>query len=68
MVDQVGQWNFELSVFVRYYPDKDNESQLSVDKIFFVRVHPIESSQSRRESVSVFTEVERVYSVAKREM
>ena len=41
VVNSLGEQNTELSIFVRYYPNKNKKCQLSVDKNFFVRVHPL---------------------------
>ena len=41
-VDDAMQRNKDLSIFLKYYLDKEMDSQLSIDKIFLVKVWALE--------------------------
>ena len=38
---KLGQSNNGLSIFIKYYLDKDPDSQLSIDKIFIIKVQAL---------------------------
>ena len=37
----------DLSIFIKYYLDKDSDYQLSIDKIFLIKVQALLYSQGR---------------------